>query len=245
MDAQAYIDMADTEDHHWWFAARRMILASQLTILAVKPKPRILEVGCGTGGNLSMLSEFGQVTAIEMSTRAREAAAAKTGHSLDIRDGSCPSNIPLTDEVFDFICLFDVLEHIDEDSKTLKKLALHLDDNGRIIITVPAYQWMWGPHDVTLHHKRRYTPKLLKKSVAAAGLRIERMTYFNMLLLPLAIASRVVDRLRRSTTASGAIMPPRPINHMLKRVFGFEQRFLRYMNFPAGLSIFCVVAKPL
>ena len=170
MNPAAYIEMAETESRHWWFLGRRAILSRVIANLALPQNSKILEVGCGTGGNLKMLAKFGEVSALEMDATAREIAAKKTNNLYDIRAGFCPDDIPFNDQQFDLICMFDVLEHIEKDDETLTSLKKLLNKNGRILITVPAYQWLYGPHDEFLHHKRRYSAGELREKFSIAGL---------------------------------------------------------------------------
>jgi SAM-dependent methyltransferase len=241
MSPEAYLDMAQTEATHWWFVGRRTVLTSVIERLALGPQARILEIGCGTGGNLPMLSAFGQVHALEMDDTARAIAADKTGNRFDIRAGFCPTDIPFRDQKFDLICLFDVLEHIEQDNETLAAARDMLAENGRIVMTVPAYSWMWGPHDEFLHHKRRYTARELRTKLDHAQLQSDKLTHFNMFLFPIAALTRIKDRLLRSATSSGTATPPGPINSAFRRTLGLESRLLRNVDLPFGLSLLAVV----
>ncbi|MGH9896703.1 MAG: class I SAM-dependent methyltransferase, partial [bacterium] len=157
MSPEAYLQMPETEASHWWYAGRRTALASLIAGLDLPVDARILEIGSGTGGNLPMLSSFGRVSALEMNATARSIAERKTSGRFDIREGLCPAEIPFADEKFHLVCLFDVLEHIEEDVETLVAARNLLAQGGRVILTVPAYRWLWGVHDELLHHKRRYS----------------------------------------------------------------------------------------
>jgi len=241
MSPEAYIEMAETENRHWWFAGRRLLLRKLISGLNLPAQANILEVGCGTGGNLEMLSAFGRVSALEMNETARSIAIEKTGGRIDIRAASCPENIPRFNEKFDLVCLFDVLEHIDEDVPTLTVLKGLLNERGRILLTVPAYAWLWSRHDEFLHHKRRYTADILREKAAAAGLHSARLSYFNTLLFPLAVAVRLKDRM--AGRDSGTSVPPAPINIVLREIFGAERFLLHRLLLPFGVSLYAVLHR--
>jgi SAM-dependent methyltransferase len=241
MDPNAYLEMADTESRHWWFLGRRVLLSSVIHRLALPRNARILEIGSGTGGNLEMLSAFGRVSALEMDATARSIAHKKTLDRFDIRAGFCPTDIPFSDEKFDLICLFDVLEHIEEDFSTLVALKTLIADRGSILVTVPAYQWLWSRHDEFLHHKRRYSAQELRQKIASAGLRIDKISYFNTLLFPLAVVARLKDRLLGATSASGAAIPADPLNSLLYKIFSAERHLLDRASLPFGVSLLAVL----
>ncbi|MBA5686204.1 class I SAM-dependent methyltransferase [Rugamonas apoptosis] len=242
MSPEAYLEMAATEQHHWWFTGRRAILDAVLAGMGLPAAARILEIGSGTGGNLDLLAGHGTVSAVEMDPTARSIALDKTGHRFDIRQGRCPDNVPFPPASFDLVCMFDVLEHIDEDVATLAVAKALLASGGRILLTVPANRWMWGPHDVFLHHKRRYSSAELRRKAGAAGLRMERLTHFNTLLFPLAAVMRIKDRLAGTQAASGTAIPAAPINQVLRHVFSSERHLLRWMPLPFGVSLLAILS---
>jgi len=242
MHPSAYREMADTEGRHWWFTGRRAILASLIGRLGVPREARILEIGCGTGGNLEMLSAFGRVSALEADAGARAIAIEKTAGRFDIRPGACPHDIPFPLASHDLVCLFDVLEHVEEDVATLQAVRGLLAPGGQAVITVPAYRWLWSAHDEFLHHKRRYCAGELRGKIAAAGLRIRALSYFNTLLFPLAAATRVKDRLLREERASGTAVPARPINRLFHGVFSAERFVVGRWPLPFGVSLLAVLS---
>ncbi|KRB85135.1 class I SAM-dependent methyltransferase [Noviherbaspirillum sp. Root189] len=241
MSPEAYLEMAATEEQHWWFAARRTILSSLLEQLRLPPRPAILELGCGTGGNLDMLSRFGAVSAMEMDDVARGIAQSRHRSRADIRAGSCPADIPFNGQQFDLVCLFDVLEHIDQDQQTLAAIRSLLAPAGHAVVTVPAYQWLWSRHDEVLHHKRRYTASELKAKAWQAGFRVERISYFNTLLFPLAAALRLKERLLGGNPG-GTAVPPALVNSVFRLVFGSERHLLRSVNLPFGVSLVAILS---
>lgn len=242
MDAVAYRSLRDLQDRHWWFVSRRKIIAQIIKSMVCLPqKPRILEAGCGYGGNLEMLQQFGAVEAFELEDEARAHAIALAG--VPIKHGSLPNHVGFENQSFDLIAMLDVLEHIDDDVRSLSVLASRLRDGGTILLTVPAMPWLWSEHDVIHHHKRRYTKASLETALQGAGLEGVRVGYFNTLLFPLAIFQRFSSRWLNQ--GSGADRTPNPLlNSFLQKVFAFECNLLGWMNFPVGLSLYAVARAP-
>jgi len=244
LSPDAYLEMSETEDRHWWFRGRRRILSSLVASLGLPAQARILEVGSGTGGNLRMLAGFGSVSAMEMDAGARELAARKLGAGFDVRAGRCPGEIPFAGERFDLICMFDVLEHIEEDGETLRALRGLLGEGGRLLVTVPACRWLWSAHDEFLHHKRRYTAAGLRQVAEGAGLEVRRLSHFNTLLFPLAAIARLKDRLMGSAQATGTAVPAGPVNAAFEGIFALERHLLPRMDLPFGVSLMTILAAP-
>lgn len=241
MDPKAYLDMSDTEARHWWFAGRRAILAKVIADFDLPKTARILEIGAGTGGNLDMLAGFGSVAALEMDATARAIALRKTGGRFRILAGSCPSDMPFADEKFDLICLLDSLEHINEDEASLRAIRSLLANDGKVLITVPAHPWLWSAHDVFLHHMRRYRHDELRTKCVAAGFRVDFLTYFNTLLFPLAVAARLKDRFTHSHGATGAAIPPLPVNILFRAIFSSERFLIGKWPLPFGVSLLAIL----
>jgi SAM-dependent methyltransferase len=245
MSPEAYVEMAQVQETHWWFAARGDIIQAQMRALDLPPDADILEVGSGTGANLRLLASFGKVIALEMAPEAilmAQQRCRSIGSRVRLQQGRCPEDLCALDRRFDLICLFDVLEHIEEDERSLAALAGLLKPSGKLLVTVPAHGWMWGPHDVHLHHKRRYSHKSLSDSCARSGLTVTRLSHFNTLLFPLAVLGRMWERWTdRKTTATRT--PPTLLNTLLKNVFASERHLLKHMRLPFGLSLL-LVAEP-
>lgn len=241
MEASEYRFMAEHQDRHWWFVGRRAVLAALLDGLNLPPDARILEIGCGPGGNLPLLGRYGRVTALEMDAYARAFAHDNTG--VDVRDGRLPDALPFAGERFDLVCLFDVLEHVADDQAALAAIAHLLAPGGRLLLTVPAHQWLWSVHDEHLHHRRRYSHAGLRRALADGGFAVERLSFFNALLFAPAVAARLLDRWRGSTSASGSALPGPAVNGLLGRFFAAEAPWLRRWNLPFGLSLLAL-ARP-
>lgn len=236
MQPSAYLDMAAVEERHWWFEGRRRVLSACIGRLGLKPGARILELGSGTGGNLPLLRRFGSVTAVEMNEAARDIALSRHA-GADIRGGMLPHDLPLGEQTFDLVCLFDVLEHVEDDAAALRAARMRLAPGGAMLITVPAYKALFGPHDEELHHKRRYERAELEAALLAAGLRIGKLSFINAALLPLAWALRMLDKALRRPHPTGTSMPPAPLNALFAGIFGAEGLVLPYLNLPFGLSL--------
>jgi len=238
MKSTAYSEMASVENHHWWFVARRAIIKSQLKKLNLGKNCNVLEVGVGTGGNLELLSNFGCVKGFDMSLEALTFARNKTQNRFEITQGHCPEKIPSFNQTFDLICMFDVLEHVEKDTETLKALKNILKKNGKLIVTVPAYNWLWSEHDNHLHHKRRYTRKRLEVDAKSAGWDVESSTYFNTILFPIIAIIRRSERIFKKGKFANADLPHKYINKILTFVFRSEKYLLKLIRLPFGVSIY-------
>lgn len=242
MDASIYARMAEIDGAHWWFAARRRIVAALIEAQAPKKSGmRILEVGCGTGSNLALLQGYGTVDAIEPDDFARAFATDRSG--VAVKGGYLPDGVALEDGYYDFIVLLDVLEHIPGDLEALQALRRKLAPGGRLMVTVPANPWMWSDHDVAHHHQRRYTAATLADVFARAGFRPRHRTHFNTLLFPLIVGIRVLHRLTGKTGGDDDAMPSPLVNRLLDRLFGAERYLVARGSLPFGVSL-ALVAEP-
>lgn len=243
MDEKCYIEMAKTQDTHWWYAGRRHILSAVISKLPLNKDARILEVGCGTGSNLDMLKQHGTVYGAEPYEFARDFSSKNSG--CVIEDAFLPDNIPF-DHNFDVIGAFDVIEHIEQDQESLQAIEGRLNDNGYALFTVPAFQWLWSGHDEINHHKRRYTKAEFKSQLEQAGYDIDFISYYNFWLFPLAASIRTIRKVfKLNNDSTDAQMPKSPIiNKTLTFIFSSE-RFLLSSKIPLpfGLSIIAVCKK--
>lgn len=249
MERVAYEVTSDFEATHWWFLSRRDLFLGQVEIAArqirsARPASSaalvLLDYGCGTGFNLSWLSKFGQVTGADIASESLvEFQKAQGFRLVDLRADS--SHLRGS---FDIITALDVLEHLDDDVAGLQALATFLKPHGQVVLTVPAYRWLWGGEDVISLHKRRYTKQTLTRACRAAGFQIRFMSYFNLSILPLAamsIWSKRVFSPRRALQESNIGPTPPWLNRLLYRVTAFENRRVGEgrLVLPAGASLVC------
>ena len=240
MERIVYEQMAELDERHWWYRARRKILAELIRREACPPAgAEILEIGCGTGHNLAMLGGFGHVDALELDGPARAIAEGRLGRS--VMSAPLPELAGVPQRHYDLVGAFDVIEHIDDDSAAIASIAKLLKPDGKFLITVPAYQWMWSAHDKVNHHKRRYSKRTLRELIEASPLRLDKVGYFNSLLFPLAVIERFASKLRGKDDADFKL-PPAPLNSVLERTFASERHLVGRLPLPAGLSLFAVAS---
>lgn len=240
MDTQMYQKMIDLEQKYWWFVARRSILEQAIKTLTLPESAEIFEAGCGTGGNLEMLARYGKVYGMELNDTARDFAINL--QLAEIQPGCLPNEIPFPDQQFDLIVLLDVLEHIEEDAASLQALAAKLKPSGWLLITVPAYRWMWSKQDELLHHKRRYVLKDLNEVVLGAGYHVHFISYFNSILFPLIAGARLLLNVL-GKGGNELIMPPQPINQILTTLFAFERHVITRLFLPFGVSLLLLAQR--
>jgi len=235
MDRIVYDRMAAHDSTHWWYRARRDILHDYLARYGDLPAgARILEIGCGTGHNLPMLASFGEVEAIEIDPAARAIAAERLGRPVG--DAPLPELPGVERGAYDLVAVLDVVEHIADDVAALKAMASLLKPGGKVLIAVPAHQWMWSAHDVVNHHHRRYSKATLRAAIEGAGMRAERLRWFNSLLFPLAAAARIAGRLRGKDDSDDS-PPSKPVNVLFERIFRLERHLVGRVPMTPGVSL--------
>ena len=241
---------AELERGHWWFQGRRFILKRLLRReVDWGQAGKVLEIGVGPGVNLYSLYPK-DVDIIGVEPDSENARIADELGKIPVYEGTV-EDLPkaAVDTTFDVITMFDVLEHIEDDRAALTILKQRLNPGGRLLLTVPAYQWMWSAHDDVNLHFRRYTRGRLLQALKDAGFIVNRATYFNTWLFPAIAGVRLLAKLgpRRNPgperVGSDFDKPSGFLNAPLRLLFASEALFLPWVTFPFGVSLFVSARK--
>lgn len=245
METSEYSEMYKLEGFYWWFVARRRLLAWLVrTITAEFDEPVMLDVGCGTGMNYTVLSKYGEAFSTDMSDAALKYSKDR---GIDNLVRSKSEVLGFTTGSFDVVTALDVLEHVDDDLAAMGELWRVTRDNGLLIVTVPAYGFLWSEHDEALHHKRRYAAHELRNKLVRAGFEVERISYYiTMLFFPIFLMRIIQNVVKKSVhPKTSHVILPFWINTILIWLLGAERVLLRWINFPFGVSLVCIARKPL
>lgn len=246
MEDAEYRVMFSLEQSYWWFLGKQHLIKGQLQKYLSTPQGnnRILDIGSGTGINLKLLGAYGEAYGTDVSREAIEFLRRRGLGRLVRADADRP--LPFKDHSFSLITCLDVLEHLERDRGLLKEMLRVCREGGRILITVPAFMLFWSPHDVALHHKRRYTRRQILRSLRPLNCRVLMTSYFNCLLsIPILITRRVKGLLSNKGRAQSDFflqLPP-VLNRGLASLFKLEISLLRFLRYPFGISILVVLEK--
>lgn len=243
MDIATYEAEAKVEATHWWFKGRRRLFGREIGKLQLDPGASILDVGTSTGTNLRMLKSLGfrNVTGLDSSPEAIRYCAEKDLGTVQQGD-IC--NLPFPDATFDLILATDIIEHVDEDATALLELSRALRPGGHILITVPAFQSLWGLQDDVSHHKRRYRKQSLNTAISIAGLTPQKSYYFNFVLFgPIWLARRLIRATRPNLKSENELNNP-AINAVLTTIFEIDCRVAPLIHAPFGVSALTLAQRP-
>lgn len=241
MDEHKITEMFDKEDTYWWFVARRNMVLSLLKRY-VKKGASLLDAGCGTGLLTKTVDHLYKVTATDFSTTSL-ALTKKRKPKARIIHTNLEKRLPFKKNEFAGVTLLDVLEHIDDD-KALSQLHRVMQPNGVLLITVPAYPWLFSYWDILHQHKRRYTAEQLTKILHRKGFTIEHMSYFNTVLFPIILVVRVLKSILRShKEGTDCYELPYKANTFLAKLFSIETAFVTKHRLPFGVSLLAVARK--
>jgi SAM-dependent methyltransferase len=252
MDRVQYQNFAKIDQAHWWFGARRQIAAALLSRMSLKSNLSILDFGTGTGGMLPVLAKFGTVTAFEPDIDTLDFTRQTYQPrfpAMRFISGD-PKEIIAGAGLFDLITAFDVLEHCENDVETLLQWKSMLNKDGRILLTVPAFQCLWGRNDVLSHHFRRYRVSSLVASLKCAGLEARKSSYMNSInFLPVWLSRNIKERIEARMFPTKErpwdfSLPPAPLNYLLEASFAWEKHLLPIADLPIGTSLIAIVERP-
>lgn len=244
MMEHTYPNLFRVEQSHWWHTGRRRILAGFVEDICRRitdRRPRILDVGCGTGANLLMLSAYGEAEGVDIS---EDALAFCRERGLDHVKQGAGEELPYENATFDLVTALDVVEHMDDDLAGLKEMFRVLRPGGHALLFVPTFMFLWGLQDDVSNHRRRYRLPELRCVLEQAGFEIERSTYANItFFLPILVVRKLM-RLTGIKADTENNINVSALNGVFGALFGSESVILRYMNLPFGVSGLCVARKP-
>jgi SAM-dependent methyltransferase len=243
MQSHHYPILYQVEETHWWYVGRRRIIQSLVQKICNtldKPDPRILDVGCGTGANLKMLATCGRAEGVDISPQAVEFCRQR---GLDSVKLGAIEHLPYESDSFELVTALDVIEHLDDDVAGLREMRRVLRRDGRLLLFVPAFMFLWGVQDDVSNHRRRYTLPQLLSAVKEAGFSVESASYANIsFFLPVLVVRSVMRWLSlRADTEYGINISP--MNGPFSWLFAAERFILNRWKIPFGVSAVCI-ARP-
>jgi len=246
MEKHEYEVMYHIEDDYWWYVGLRDLVFSFIDTFRSDNSGnnlRILDAGCGTGAVLQRLKDYGESYGIDSSEEAIVFCKKRGLHHVI---EASVTNLPFADRSFDVIISLDVLYHlwVESDLEALKALHRVLRNGGLLILNLPAYDFLRSEHDAAIYTGHRYLEDELKRKVERAGFCVAKITYRNTMLFPLVLIIRLLKRGDTGGDTRSDLKPlPRILNQFLTKILFFENRLLRTLDFPFGLSVFCLAKK--
>ncbi len=242
MGPDEYRYMYEMEEYHWWFVSRRNFILKTIENFGLTA-PKILDIGSGTGANLAALNKVGKASGVDISEKAVE-FCRKRGLS-DVTLGPV-EDLPHEESTFDIVTCLDVLEHVPDPVKVLREMRKVLKNDGKIVVTVPAFRILWSQHDEALCHLRRYKKKALLHDLSEAGLKAEKVRYLFFTSFFVVAPIRLVRRLivpKGKACCDTTTLPPKFLNEFLKFLFKVEMNISMKCELPLGTSLYAVVSK--
>jgi ubiquinone/menaquinone biosynthesis C-methylase UbiE len=240
MERYLYQDLYQLERSHFWHISKRKTVISLLKKFLKTRSPKILDYGCGTGENLLALSKLGESFGVDNSSDAIDFCKQKGIKNVTLVKND---KLPYKNSQFNLVTMLDVLEHIDEKG-SLKEVKRVLSDDGLVLITVPAFMWLWSKWDEVLHHKRRYTTDSLKAVLNKNGFEVIKISYmYSFLVIPALITRLIKSVLFKGEYPSDFKLSTPLINKLLLKVASVERWFILKLSVPIGTSIICVAKK--
>lgn len=243
MERDYYKEYYRLEREHWWFLARNNIVINHVRkFLPKNQKTKILNIGVATGRTSELLAELGEVTSVEYDKDCCDFVRRKI--NIDVMNASI-LDLPFEDSMYDLVCAFDVIEHVEDDTLAMSEMKRVCKDRGIISVTVPAFNFLWSHHDEINHHHRRYTKQQLLALINAKD-KVIYSSYFNFwLFFPIAVfrflSSRILSYVHNGKNGGSDFSVgggSKLLNDVLFRLFNSENFFVsRSMRLPVGISI--------
>ena len=242
MELNSYDVEARVQTHHWWFAVRRRLLRRLLHSLDIPQGLPAVDIGCGTGSNLRLLESEGLYNVVGLDRSLYALSLAKKKVNLTLVAGDT-NDLPIRPNSIGLIIAMDILEHLEDDSKGIEEFHRGLKKGAMLLLTVPAFESLWGIQDVVTGHKRRYSRNEILTKLKQGGFDVLRSSYFNFFLFfPILMARRAMRILGTKIKSENDLNFPL-VNFFFKGVFSIELYILKYFSFPFGVSIYCIAKK--
>ena len=249
MEKIEYQRLHEREYIHWWNIGRRRVLEAALARnLKFSPTERkVLDVGCGAGGNILFLKNFGRVTGFDISEEALSFSSDKGFSQLVLGRAE---KMPFPNGSFGIVSALDCIEHIEDDGAALQEMHRVLKDDGILLLTVPAHRWLWSRHDEALHHKRRYTEKELRGKIQSRGFVLQEITHFVVPAIPFLLFQKSMRKIKKTLFPNrkeiidtyDVLLPP-PLNRALVMWLAVERMVMEKFPIPLGSSLLVVARK--
>jgi SAM-dependent methyltransferase len=240
LNPDEYTKMFEFEDHYWWFVGRRRLALKLLRSHTSVAKPDVLDVGCGTGVVLRELKRWATPTGLDMSGLALGFCRQRSLDNLVEGDGS---KLPFQERKFDAIIGLDIFEHIEDDAAAFAEAFRVLRPGGILVLSVPAFRSLWGPHDVALMHHRRYRAPEVRRLLEAAGFVVRRSTYSVFFLFPVIVVWRIFEKRKKGPAKASLVTVPPWLNNTLIALQNLEANLLSAINLPWGSSVIAVAQR--
>lgn len=240
MNPDEYPKMFEFEDHYWWFVGRRRLALKLLKRHVRSANPDVLDVGCGTGVVLRELNSWARPTGLDMSGLALAFCLKRSLHDLVQGDGS---RLPFQDKRFDAVIGLDIFEHIEDDGAAFAEAFRVLKPGGILVLSVPAFRSLWGPHDVALHHHRRYRAREIRRLLEKAGFIVKRSTYSVFFLFPIIVIWRIFEKRKKGPAKASLVTVPAWINSTLVALQNLEANLISAIDLPWGSSVIAVAER--